>query len=284
MANTVGIQASEGQVFSIFESLTAAEKLSSGRAFTIYNFPTQAMQASAVRSLTVVEKTVDMQVSSARIFAVIAGRVANPSVRAWTATLDGHDFYFLRLGDQFTLVYDVYSEQWVEWDSKNSGAWRPNTGTDWPGAQGLANQYGSSIIAGDDTFGLLWFLDPTLAWDENPDYQRTPQQIDFERVATGQVLASGRNYMPCYVVFVDGDNYGLTANDFVPSVVLATSDDQGRNFDDHDTLTVVSDLTVNNPYSWYSLGQFNSPGRMFRITDNGLFTRIDSMSMNDDAG
>lgn len=284
VAATAGIQSSESRTFTIFESIAVAESLSGARVFTVFNFPSAGEQVSANRNIVVAQRASTMQNSSLRIFAVIAGRIANPTVRAWTATLDGHDFYFLRLGDQFTLVYDVYSEQWVTWDSKDNGAWRPNIGTDWPGAQGLAYQYGSSIIAGDDTFGLLWFLDPNLAWDENPDEARDPQQIEFERVATGQVLASGRNYMPCYAIFVDGDNYGLTATDFVPSVVLATSDDQGRNFYDHDTLTVVSDLTVNNPYSWYSLGQFNSPGRMFRITDNGLFTRIDSMSMNDDAG
>jgi hypothetical protein len=33
--------------------------------------------------------------------------------------------------------------------------------------------------------------------------------------------------------------------------------------------------------SWYSLGQIQAPGRLFRITDDGAVARIDGMEMND---
>lgn len=211
------------------------------------------------------------------------GRIANPALRIWTCTLDTHDFVFLRLGDDSTLVYDLYSEQWVDWDTKNNGAWRPNVGMTWIGAEALAPTYGTNIVAGDDNFGLLWFLDPDAPYDETP-YVGYMQQIDFDRVVTGQVLTTGRQYIPCYALFLDGDNYGLVATDFTPAVTLETSDDQGRTFILQGTLTVTPDFQQNNPYIWLSLGQISSPGRMFRITDNGVFTRIDSLEMNDDAG
>lgn len=284
MVNTVGVVASEGRTFSLFSGITVSERVSSSRVFTIFNFPSSGEQASQARVIVPVKRDSAIDVAQARVFAVFKGRVADPKLRIWTGTLDGHDLIFLRLGDETTLVYDAYSEQWIDWDSKENGAWRPNTGITWNGAQALADTYGSSIIAGDDTFGLLWFLDPDLAWDENPDEARLPQQVDFDRIVTGQVLASGRQYLPCYVLFLDGDNYGLTATDFTPAITLEYSDDQGRNFITADTLFVESDLSVNNPYSWYSLGQISSPGRIFRFTDNGVFTRIDSLEMNDDAG
>jgi hypothetical protein len=225
-----------------------------------------------------------MDVSLGRVMAVVRGRIENPRLRVWTFTLDGHDMFVLRLGDLSTLVYDVSTQKWVDWDSFQSGAWRANTGITWTGGQSFGYQYGSSVVAGDDTFGLLWFLDPKQPWDENPDATRSPNEIPFTRIVTGQVLARGRQYTPCYAIFAAGDNYGLTTSAFTPGITLATSDDQGRTWQDHETLSVNPDYGQNNPYQWLSLGQFNSPGRLFRITDNGVYARIDSLEMNDDAG
>lgn len=287
-AGTAAIQVPEARTFSVFSGPSANERVTSSRVFSIYNFPTPYVYGSAARVLLPVKRNSTMQVTESRVFAVVHGRVANPKLRAWTFTLDGHDFYVLRLGDSTTLLYDFYSEQWVQWDSTENGAWRPNVGISWEGAQGIlapgGKSYGSNVVAGDDTFGLLWFLDPYQAWDENPDYARTPQQISFERIVTGQVLGSGRVETPCYVVFVDGDNYGLTGTEFTPGITLEYSDDQGRNFVSAETLPSLDDEAANNPYAWYSLGQISSPGRIFRIVDNGVFARIDSMDMNDDGG
>jgi hypothetical protein len=64
-------------------------------------------------------------------------------------------------------------------------------------------------------------------------------------------------------------------------VQLEISDDQGNTFTNVGVITVQPD-TYDNDYRWTSLGQFGSPGRLFRITDNGILTRIDSLDMNDD--
>jgi hypothetical protein len=95
-----------------------------------------------------------------------AGRTANPKLRAWTFSLDGHDYYVLRLGDSLTLVYDVYSEQWMDWDAFGEIFWPVNIGFNWVGGQGVTDAagdtFGSNVLVGDDTYPLaLWFLDPT---------------------------------------------------------------------------------------------------------------------------
>jgi hypothetical protein len=154
--------------------------------------------------------------------------------------------------------------------------WRPNTGISWIGGQALAHQYGSNILVGDDTWGLLWFLDPKQPYDAHADYLNPTQQLDFERVVMGQLPNRGRGAMPCYVIFLAGDNYGITADDFTPGVTLEYSDDGGVTYDDAGT------LGISQSYEWYSLGQIDAPGRLFKITDNGVFTRIDDMKMNDD--
>lgn len=284
MVATVSEQLSEGRVFFIGNRVTADLQMPEGRVFTIYNIPAVAEEMSQGYIFAVTRVNGPQEISQARQMAIVRGRIAQPRLRAWTFTLDGHDFYVLRLGDYSTIVYDVYSEQWIEWTSPELSFWRANLGWTWLGGQALAVDYGSSIVVGDDTFGLLWFLDPLLPYDQNPGDDRTPQELPFDRVVTGQVLARNRQYIPCYSLFLDGDNYGLTATDFTPQITLETSDDQGRTFDAQDTLDVVVDYQQNEPYAWLSLGQITSPGRIFRFTDNGVFARIDSLGMNEDGG
>lgn len=245
-------------------------------------FPTEAVQASQATALAATDhQGGDIEASQAVVLVAARGRVANPRVRAWTFTLDGHDFYVLRLGDEETLIYDLYSEQWVNWSSAELPFWRTTTGITWIGGSILGFTYGSSIVCGDDTQGLLWLLDPELAYDESSRADSSIQQIAFNRVVTGQVPMTGREVMPCYAIFLIGDNYGLVADDFTPFVRLDYSDDQGKTYDEADTITVTTE-TVDQDYTWLSLGQIEAPGRLFRIVDNGIFARIDSMTMNDE--
>lgn len=265
-----------------------------------YNLPTKKLIASQGAAEVVfrqLAKTIDVDqagaisgfrqpavvnIQQAGAMALVRGRIANPRLRIWTFTLDDHDFVVLRLGDNDTLVFDATTQTWPEWDSAETGAWRPNDGITWDGGQAFGQTFGSSVVVGDDTFGLLWFLNPEQPWDQQPDSSRVPDALPFDRVVTGQVLATGRQALPCYAIFVDGDNYGLTSDTIVPSVLLEYSDDQGRTFISAGSVAQNDDLTAQNPYQWLSLGQVTSPGRIFRITDNGLFARIDSMEMNDD--
>lgn len=281
IVDTEEIDAPQAGAIVVFRQAAVSLFAPSGGAITIYNVPSEQINATyAGASVPYIQIARSIDVQQAGALAVSRGRVANPRLRSWTFTLDGHDFYVLRLGDEATLIYDTASEQWVDWASGDVPFWRLNCGMNWIGAQALGHTMGSAVIAGDDVHGVLWFLDPDQAWDQHPFAENPNQELPFERIVTGQVLAVGRASVPCYGIFLAGDNYGSDATEYVASVRLDYSDDQGRNFDSAESL--LSDITTTNPYSWYSLGQIEAPGRIFRVVDNGVLTRIDSMSMNDD--
>lgn len=282
MVAAVGIQVSQARTLAV-DIVTPSMELSFARTLAIYNFPTASIEASQARILGLVVSAVNIEVSQARTLAVVRGRTANPKLRAWTFSLDMHDFYVLRLGDTETLVYDTYAEQWVDWANFQKDFWRSNIGQNWLGATKLADTYGSDVLIGDDTYGLLWFLDPEQPFDEHPDSLSPVQQEFFDRVTMGQVPMRGREVLPCYACWITSD-MGNPA--YVGAgVTLYTSDDAGVTFDNHGLVTVTPG--VNDPeLSWYSLGQIEAPGRLFKIVNDGAIARIDCLEMNDpdDAG
>jgi hypothetical protein len=246
---------------------------------TTYNFPSEASRISqlTVRSLTV--PAPDARISQLMVRAVVRGRIANPTIRAWTFSLDGHDFYVLRLGDDITYVYDMYSEQWMEWGEQDTPLLGLSCGQNWIGGNGLAQNYGSNIVVGDDNYGLLWFLDPEQPYDQHPTPENPVQTIYFNRMVMGQVVLTSRNVQPCYAVWLTTD-MGDPAYDGA-EVNLSISDDAGVTFDDMGNIVV--NMGADYPeLSWYSLGQITAPGRLFKITDDGAITRIDGLEMNDD--
>ena len=114
MVSAVGVEVSQARDLAV--SVVASDiELSFARAFAVINFPTASMELSQARSLvTLGIGGTTIEVSQARTLGVVRGRIGNPKLRVWTFSLDGHDFYVLRLGDSETLVYDLYSEQWVD--------------------------------------------------------------------------------------------------------------------------------------------------------------------------
>lgn len=247
----------------------------------VLNYPSEAAQSASITVRALGASGPEAQVSQLVVRAIIRGHTENPRIRAWTFTLDGHDFYVIRLGDTATFVYDAYSEQWVDWQDFTHTYWRPSIGTVWNGAAALAAIYGSSVLAGDDTYGLIWFLDPNQPYDEHPDYSAVEQQLYFERITMGQVPMRGRENLPCYAAWLTTD-MGDPAYDGA-AVRLEISDDAGVTFDDMGEIAVT--LDANYPeLAWYSLGQIEAPGRLFKITDDGAIMRIDGLQMNDPDG
>lgn len=283
MALTPQTRVGQAQIVSVLRQTASYTRVLQAQTLTVLNFPTEQVNITQGSLSVVVEPYVDTRISQAQVLAVVRGRIANPRLRAWTFTLDGHDFYVLRMGDDLTLVYDLYSEQWVEWQSGDLPFWRPNCGMNWAGAVGLADEYGSNVLIGDDTYGLLWFLDPDQPYDENPDSLALQQEAFFERITMGQVPMKGREVLPCYSVWLTTD-MGAPAYTGA-GVTLSTSDDGGATFDDHGLVTVTAG-EFSPEISWYSLGQIGAPGRLFKIVDDGAIMRIDGLEMNDpdDAG
>jgi len=245
---------------------------------SVFNFPSEAGRVSqmVVRSLD--EPAPSARVSQLVVRAIVRGRIANPAIRAWTYTLDGHDYYVLRLGDDLTLVYDVYSEQWMDWADFESNVWSLSCGINWLGGNALAQNYGSNVVAGDDNFGIIWFLDPEQPYDQHPYSDNPVQTVYFDRIVMGQVVMTGREVMPCYALWLTTD-MGDPAYSGA-EVSLSISDDAGQTFDDMGSIEITSG-DYRPELIWYSLGQIEAPGRLIKIQDDGAITRIDSLEMND---
>lgn len=279
MALTPTIRNSQDGAYVVVESFTPELLAAISGALAVVNFPTPFVYGSDVGSMVTTNFLAqNIQASQVGAMVVARGRIDNPKVRAWAFTLDGHDFYVLRLGDILTLVYDVYSEQWMDWTSPEYPFWRPNAGMNWIGGQLFAGSYGSDVVVGDDVFGLLYFLDPEQPFDQTPVVEAPVQERYFERITMGQVPIRGREVVPCFAAWITtdmGDPAYLGAG-----VTLYTSDDGGETFDDHGLVTVTPGEFAPE-LSWYSLGQIGAPGRLFKIVDDGAIARIDGMEMND---
>jgi len=128
MVSAVGVEVSQAR--DLVVSLVSSDlELTFARSLAVINFPTVSIEASQARSLvTLGFGGTTIEISQARTLGVVRGRIGNPKLRVWTFSLDGHDFYVLRLGDTETLVYDLYSEQWVDWANLQKEFWRANNG------------------------------------------------------------------------------------------------------------------------------------------------------------
>ena len=217
-----------------------------------------------------------VQNSQSYITVIGCGRQDDPKIRVWTYTQDGHDFYIIRLGEEETLVYDTYSEQWYTWGSGTSNLWKAVTGINWLGADFWGANYGSNVVVGDHTNGSLYFLDP----DESKDDHTTDEAIQntFERQFQGQVVKRGYDRERCYSVMLEGSTGEQNYGDFT-GIQLEYSDDQGNSYVDAGTVTVNQEEYDTRVF-WRSLGSFPSPGRLFRFTDDGDFARIDFITMD----
>lgn len=235
----------------------------------VYNIPAKKVNVTYTNLTAVTRTKSQIKTTAYAIMAVVLGPNESPKIKSWGFTLDGHDFYVMRLGAKGkTLVYDLSTGQWSHWASFNRTSWRPFTGMNWTTSAGIAHQYGSNIIAGDDSSGVIWVLDPDATNDE---VVGTGDPITFERVATAQVLASGRDRIPSNSVYV-------RATKQPGDVRLEYSDNLGEDYASAGDIQVTE---YNQEIVWRSLGQVRAPGRLFRIVDTGALPRIDGLEINE---
>lgn len=281
MAQTPSIDAPQGGSLAVVEQVAKDMNSTSLQPMAVYNVPSQNMKVTYGNSFVVYRaQALDVEVTSSRLMAVVRGKIDNPKLKAWTYTLDGHDFYVLRLGTYGrTLVYDLSTGEWSWWSSNNDIRWRPSIGINWRSSDTLPNAYGSNVVVGDDSYGVLWVLDPNYGLDQGLlDAEKT---VKFPRVATGQMINRLRNFRPCYQVY-------LTASTGEPAytgaeVTLSYSDDIGHTFKLAGSKTVVEE-DYSQELAWRSLGRIAPAGRIFRIYDEGAFARIDSLDVLDGSG
>jgi hypothetical protein len=269
-------QLTQGRARALTEGCDA--QVSQARSRVIYNFPSDEARSSQIRARAFTAGTSpDMRASQLRARVLIRGRIDNRRVRAWTFSLDGHDFYVLQLGETETLVCDLATGHWAEWENTERGFWRAVHGRNWTtvGSQILAdNGNRTNIVAGDDTFGILWLLDPQRGHDDDPaDAAETP----FRRKAMGGVAMRMRETAQCNQVFLMANKGTSDLSLAAPTVQLETSDDAEATWLDQGAITIsVGDYS--QELSWASLGLISAPGRAFRVTDNCL-ARVDGLDM-----
>lgn len=240
---------------------------------SIINFPSEQADVSYTDTAYVSLITTDPQVSQWDIAVVCKGRVDDPKIRVWTFTLDGHDFYVLRLGNNETLVYDVLTQQWSVWLTGMETYWGVYTGTNWLGGNSFTRVFGSNVVVGSDSNGDIYFLDPLKPEDDTA----RDTSLKFRRMLTGQLIARGYDSISVHEVQVLGSlNEGTGGSDL--TVDLLYSDDRGDNYVSAGAITTSpGDYDLRG--HWQSLGSFSSPGRLFRVEDFGALTRVDSFTV-----
>ncbi len=281
MALTPQIRAPQGAVLATIRATVQEIRETQGAVLTAINYPAENIRM-AFGGMEVAYNQIAQTIDVTQGFALAAvrGRVFDPKVRAWTFTLDGHDFYVLKLGMDGTLVYDVLAEQWYEWGSNDDRLWRAYCGGNWLGGRRFADEYGSNILVGDDSNGALYFLNPLGKVDDDAasgDLLPRP----FLREVMGQIPMRGYDMKSCYGVSLMGA-IGETNDVTLTAITLFTSDDDGHAYDEHETLNV-------DPGDWQArvdwnsgLGSFQAPGRLFLIQDRGALQRIDWLDMATD--
>lgn len=252
-------------------------------ALAVFNVPSLQVDASQFDAALLFVRqgvTAPLRVSQLDTVIVSRGLTDDPKVKAWTVTLDAHDLYFLKLGDEETLVYDVLTEQWYDWSSGDIDRWRAYTGRNWLGGRALSDVYGSNIVVGDLASGVLYFMNPDGFADEDVN-EGANLLRPFLREVTGQVPTRGYDMLPCYGVSLMG-SIGEGIDPVLTAVTLYTSDDEGHSYDQHDTID-IDPFDYRARVDWNSgLGSFEAPGRLFRVTDRGALQRIDWLEMADD--
>lgn len=272
------LRVSGGFVLGAFEGLASDVRVLSGHALVATQAVSDAVRAYQSYVLTAATFEQNVKVYQSYVLVAIKGRTVDPRIRTWTFTLDGKDFYVLRIGETETLIYDVAAEQWYVWGSGDTDLWTAYQGCNWLGCDALAYTYGSNVIVGDDVNGALYFLDPENSYDDDPDTgSADPRQ--FLRTITGQYPVRGYKREPCYGVQVYG-SLGEMADVTLTAVTLSTSDDGGNSYTSRGTVT-VSNTDYGARAEWRSLGSMSTPGRLFKLTDYGTLHRVDGMELRE---
>ncbi len=245
----------------------------------VINYPSEEVQQFQASAQVVEKRDTDAKVFQAFAMVVVRGLPEWPVCRAWTYTLDGHDFYVLNLVTE-TLVCDLSQQPpaWFSWGTGDSALWRGWVGKQWVAKLPNEDAFGTNMLVGDRVTGTLYFLNPQLPADDNPDFTEDGTQ-PFRRVVTGQVIVRGRSAVPCFGVELTGSPpqlYDETLN----SAELFVSDDRGGSYVSCGTIT-VEENAYDQRFDWLSLGSMFSPGRLFQIVDYGALTRIDDLETPD---
>lgn len=278
-------EVSQYDLTSVVSAISGSVDTSQYDLTVVFNIPSESVQTSQFDTSVIMERQgseAPAQVSQYDVVAIVRGRIFNPKLRTWWFELDAHEFYVLNLGaDGKTLAYDLTTGTWAWWSTGDLNYWRAAIATNWTQSGSIAFDYGSSTVVGDDTAGILWVLNPLQGYDDpaNSVDRENGAIVPFTRKATGQVLTRGRITIPCYQTYLVSDTGEPSYTG--ASVTLSYSDDGGKTFVNASEPIVVEAGNYYQEFAWRSIGIVRSPGRLFRITDDGAFAQIDELTLYD---
>src|SRR6201984_3926790 len=158
MAIATSVTDSQTQVLAAVRLAAVAVEDSQTQILAASAFPSDKVSTSQVQVLAAIDDDQFLQSSQVQILVAAAGSITDPAVRAWTFTLDNHNFYVLRLGNLETLVYDEHTQQWYAWGTGTSDVWKAYNGTNWYGGGKLGLISGSNVAGGDSAKGSVYVL------------------------------------------------------------------------------------------------------------------------------
>ena len=273
MAIASDVRSTQGTVISLTSS-KAGLYVTQGLVLALYQHPTATLRSTQAEVAALIGAKPTLRTTQSSVLVLYLVGAENRRLRAWGFSQDGHDFYVLRGGTSYSLVYDLTTGQWSRWVSPGKNYLRAHLGLNWEGQSKttLDQGYAWNVVGADDTTGDLWILDPTYNVDDNADGTHSP----FNREVVGGVPMRLRNGMQCGAMYLTA-NLGAPEST-APTVTLLTSDDSGVNWVNQGAITVTVGNTIQE-LSWLGLGLITAPGRLFKIQDSGAINRISSLDM-----
>lgn len=174
--------------------------------------------------------------------------------RAWTFTFDGHTMYVLDMGPSGALVYDQATEQWTIFETQGfEGQWNMKNGWDWAS--------GKQVVAGDIETGTIRALDKDSFLDD--DFRPVLYEV------RGAVFVTDNRFHRQYFLRLQGSTGRIADPDTTQTVKLKMqfSDDQAISWSPE--YEVVLQADARQRIEFRSLGAMTSPGRIFRLYDEG---------------
>jgi hypothetical protein len=168
--------------------------------------------------------------------------------RAWAFAYQGHEFYCLTIGVQGTRVYDVSTGTWLEFSSYGRKRWRAHLG---------AQTSGNLIVAGDDTDGTLWQLDPDASNDNGDPLVR--EVIGGVSILGAATLCTSFSLacMTGHANIIDPGNH--------PVVQMRYSDDGGNTWSIWREMGLGKRGHYGREVALTRLGMMKPPGRLFML-------------------
>ena len=179
---------------------------------------------------------------------------------AWSFAIDGHSVWCLSLSDG-TYVYDASSDQWSEFKTYERDKWRCHVGD-------MADTF---TVAGDDTTGVLYRLDPQVSNDAG---------LPMVRRITGGIGVVGQ---PQRIDSLELYAFTGTASDpnLYPKVRIRLSYDL-QTYEDWDDVSLGRQGHYGEPIRLNRLGIARYPGMLaeFTVTDDTPWT-VSAASYNE---